>query len=50
MTKDSGDYDADNYRKVYMEFMQTPGSHNDTYAATAHRMFFQNLVELKKKP
>ena len=25
--------------------MQTPGSHNDTYAATAHRMFFKNLIE-----
>ena len=30
-----------------MKFMQTPGSHNDTYAATAHRMFFKNLVEGK---
>ena len=44
MTKFNG-FDADTYRQEYMEFMQTPGSHNDTYAATAHRMFFKNLVE-----
>ena len=24
--------------------MTTPGTHNDTYAATAHRMFFANWV------
>jgi hypothetical protein len=47
MTKDGGEYKADNFREAYMEFMQTPGSHNDTYAATAHRMFFKNLVEGK---
>jgi ADP-ribosylglycohydrolase len=28
----------------YVAFMQTPGSHNDTYAETWHRMFFKNLV------
>eukprot|EP00927_Polykrikos_kofoidii_P065599 TRINITY_DN61338_c0_g1_i1.p1 TRINITY_DN61338_c0_g1~~TRINITY_DN61338_c0_g1_i1.p1 ORF type:complete len:324 (-),score=46.18 TRINITY_DN61338_c0_g1_i1:407-1279(-) len=27
----------------YMTFMQTPGSHNDCYASTCHRMFFANL-------
>lgn len=25
--------------------MMTPGSHNDTYASTAHRMFFANYVK-----
>ena len=30
-----------------MQFMQTPGSHNDTYASTCHRMFFANLVNGK---
>jgi len=30
-----------------MTFMQTPDSHNDTYAATGHRTFFQNLVNGK---
>ena len=49
MTKDGGEYKADNFREAYMEFMQTPGSHNDTYAATAHRMFFKNLVKKNKK-
>ena len=27
--------------------MTTPGSHNDVYAATAHRMFFANWVKKK---
>ena len=26
----------------YIQFMTTPGSHNDTYAGTCHRMFFKN--------
>ena len=26
----------------YVKFMTTPGSHNDTYAGTCHRMFFAN--------
>merc|ERR1719494_519985 len=47
MIKDNG-FNADNFRKAYMKFMRTPDSHNDTYAATAHRMFFKNLVEGKK--
>lgn len=32
--------------KDYVAFMTTPGTHNDTYAATAHRMFFANWVRL----
>ena len=28
-----------------MAFMTTPDTHNDTYAATAHRMFFANWVK-----
>lgn len=31
----------------YVKFMTTPNSHNDAYAATAHRMFFKNLKEGK---
>ncbi len=46
MTKDN-EFNSDNFRESYMSFMQTPGSHNDTYAATAHRMFFKNLIEGK---
>lgn len=32
------------FREIYVKFMTTPGSHNDTYAASAHRMFFANWV------
>lgn len=35
------------FTEKYLSFMQTPGSHNDTYASTAHRMFFANLVQGK---
>eukprot|EP00391_Amoebophrya_sp_Ameob2_P007720 CAMPEP_0178994944 /NCGR_PEP_ID=MMETSP0795-20121207/7569_1 /TAXON_ID=88552 /ORGANISM="Amoebophrya sp., Strain Ameob2" /LENGTH=409 /DNA_ID=CAMNT_0020687229 /DNA_START=230 /DNA_END=1459 /DNA_ORIENTATION=+ len=34
----------DTYLKEYVEFMTTPDSHNDVYAATAHRMFFANYI------
>ena len=30
------------FRGEYIRFMRAPGSHNDTYASTAHRMFFAN--------
>lgn len=36
--------DIDDFRDRYIAFMTTPGSHNDVYAGTAHRMFFKNLV------
>lgn len=34
----------------YVSFMTTPGSHNDAYIGTAHRMFFRNLVVGGKRP
>jgi ADP-ribosyl-[dinitrogen reductase] hydrolase len=34
----------------YITFMTTPGSHNDTYASTCHRMFFSNLIVKKLPP
>lgn len=37
-----GKFDADHFRSAYVSFMTTPGSHNDTYASTCHRMFFKN--------
>jgi ADP-ribosyl-[dinitrogen reductase] hydrolase len=40
-----GKFDLDHYLGTYTKFMTTPGSHNDTYAATAHRMFFANFVK-----
>lgn len=30
------------FRQDYISFMTTPGTHNDTYASTCHRMFFAN--------
>jgi len=39
-----GIFDPDHFRQAYLDFMQTPGSHNDTYASTCHRMFFANLI------
>ncbi|ETW00459.1 hypothetical protein H310_07080 [Aphanomyces invadans] len=33
---------AAEFQQAYIEFMTTPGSHNDTYASTCHRMFFAN--------
>ena len=38
-----GDVDPDDFRNNYITFMTTPGTHNDTYAGTCHRMFFKNL-------
>ena len=37
--------DPDDFRTSYIKYMTTPGSHNDTYAGTCHRMFFKNLVD-----
>jgi len=48
-----GEFIADVFRDEYLEFMQNPGSHNDTYAAKSHRMFFKNLsngIDLKNCP
>lgn len=39
-----GKFDADAVRDDYMQFMQTPATHNDTYCGTCHRMFFANLA------
>ena len=45
-----GVLDAAHFREAYVDFLRTPGSHNDTYASTCHRMFLANLVHGKKKP
>jgi hypothetical protein len=39
-----GDFNADSFRDTYVSFMQTPGSHNDTFVGSCHRLFFQNLA------
>ena len=45
-----GKFSADHFRKAYVDFMTTPGSHNDTYASTCHRMFFANMTFKKLPP
>ncbi|KAF0687082.1 Aste57867_21163 [Aphanomyces stellatus] len=37
-------FSAPAFQQAYIAFMTTPGSHNDTYASTCHRMFFANYV------
>lgn len=44
IVESDGRFDADHFRDAYIKFMTTPGSHNDTYASTCHRMFFANLI------
>ena len=43
IVENKGTFNADKFRDAYVSFMTTPGSHNDTYASTCHRMFFANL-------
>jgi ADP-ribosylglycohydrolase len=43
LTSTGGAADTDDFRQKYITFMTTPGSHNDTYASTCHRMFFENF-------
>lgn len=45
-----GVFNEDHFRDEYIKFMTTPGSHNDTYASSCHRIFFANLVHGKKSP
>jgi len=45
-----GTFNADHFREAYITFMTTPGSHNDVYASTCHRMFFANLKLRKLDP
>ena len=47
LTASGGAVDVDALRGAYVEFMTTPGSHNDTYASTCHRMFFKNRADGK---
>lgn len=44
ITESGGSFRPDDLRKRYIEFMTTPGTHNDCYASTCHRMFFANLT------
>jgi ADP-ribosylglycohydrolase len=44
IVENNGQFNADHFRNAYVKFMTTPGSHNDTYASTCHRMFFANMI------
>lgn len=50
LTVTGGTFDAHRFRRAYVDFMRTPGSHNDAYASTCHRMFFANLAFHGKSP
>lgn len=36
-----GEFDLDHMQREYVQFMTTPGSHNDAYCSSYHRLFFQ---------
>lgn len=40
-----GVFSAQLLQTDYVKFMTTPGSHNDVYASTTHRMFFANRAK-----
>ncbi len=44
----TGDYDADRYLRIYLDFMRTPGKHRDVYLEECHREFFQNYARGKR--
>ena len=50
VVEDEGTFAPATQLASYVKFMTTPGTHNDTYASTAHRMFFKNVVERKRPP
>lgn len=43
ITSNGGCFDPKALQKAYVDFMTTPGTHNDCYASTCHRMFFGNM-------
>ncbi len=49
-TMSEPDFSYDKFQEAYIKFMTTEGSHNDAYAASAHRAFFKNYAIDKKDP
>lgn len=45
---ENGGYDPDTWANRYISFMQTPGTHRDTYVEEYHRAFFNNLARGQK--
>jgi len=44
VNSDNGNFSAESFRNAYINFMKTPGSHNDVYAPGAIRHFFKCLA------
>jgi len=44
MVENGGKFVSDDLRQRYNHFMTTPGTHNDCYASTCHRMYFANKM------
>jgi ADP-ribosylglycohydrolase len=42
ITANKGSFSSPLLQDSYIKFMTTPGTHNDCYAGTCHRMFFHN--------
>lgn len=42
MAATGNDFQPVQFLDEYVKFMTTPGSHNDTYASSCHRLFFAN--------
>eukprot|EP01064_Diplonema_japonicum_P028137 TRINITY_DN4252_c0_g1_i1.p1 TRINITY_DN4252_c0_g1~~TRINITY_DN4252_c0_g1_i1.p1 ORF type:complete len:366 (+),score=69.87 TRINITY_DN4252_c0_g1_i1:51-1148(+) len=40
---------VEDFLSKYVDLFTTPAAHNDSYAATAHRMFFRNWVKKDRK-
>lgn len=47
LTDHHGRFAREDVRERYISLLTTPGSHNDTYAGTCHRMFFANRANGK---
>jgi ADP-ribosyl-[dinitrogen reductase] hydrolase len=50
IVQNQGKFVPQHFQQAYIDFMTTPGSHNDTYASTCHRMFFYNWYHRKLPP
>jgi len=44
VTSELGQFDRSAIQQDYIQFMTTPGKHNDTYCGTCHRMFFAKFA------
>ena len=44
INSENGNFSDESFRNAYINFMKTPGSHNDVYAPKAHRHFFKSLA------